>query len=61
VTRGAGYCPLMDRAGRRYRFLPRSATSDARHIVTTRGVRAFGDGIVAVILPTYLALLGYSA
>ena len=51
----------MDRAERRRRFLPASATPDARRIVTTRGVRAFGDGIVAVVLPTYLALLGYSA
>jgi MFS family permease len=51
----------MNRAERRYRFLPQTAASDARRIVTTRGVRALGDGIVAVILPTYLALLGYSA
>jgi MFS family permease len=34
---------------------------DARRILVARGLRAFGDGYVAVILPVHLAQLGYGA
>lgn len=34
---------------------------DARRILLARGLRAFGDGYVAVILPVHLAQLGYGA
>jgi MFS family permease len=40
--------------------LPVSATTDAARLVATRAVRAFGDGLVGVVLPTYLAVLGFS-
>jgi MFS family permease len=33
--------------------------SDARRILTARGLRAFGDGYVAVLLPVHLVNLGY--
>src|SRR5690606_9634660 len=34
---------------------------DARTILTVRGVRAFGDGFVSVLLPLHLTTLGLSA
>lgn len=34
---------------------------DARRILIARGLRAFGDGYVAVILPVHLAQIGYGA
>ncbi|HYY83799.1 MAG TPA: MFS transporter [Beijerinckiaceae bacterium] len=34
---------------------------DSRRILIARGLRAFGDGYVAVILPVHLAQLGYGA
>ncbi len=42
------------------RFWLSSATKDARTLVTARGVRAFGDGFVSVLLPLHLTTLGYS-
>ena len=41
-------------------LLPESATADSRHILTTRGVRAFVDGIAYVALPTFLLDLGFT-
>src|SRR5215212_5587144 len=35
-------------------------TADARRILWTRGLRAFGDGYVAILLPVHLSLLGYT-
>jgi MFS family permease len=35
--------------------------SDGRRILAARGLRAFGDGYVAVLLPVHLASLGYGA
>lgn len=35
-------------------------TPAARILVTARGVRAFGDGFVALLLPVYLTALGFS-
>ncbi|WP_137126123.1 MFS transporter [Roseomonas sp. HF4] len=32
-----------------------------RHVILARGIRDFGDGLVAVVLPAYLVALGYGA
>jgi MFS family permease len=42
------------------RLLPSDASPDARVLVTSRGLRAFADGLVSVVLPGYLVLLGFS-
>lgn len=42
-------------------LLPPGATRDAHLILTARGVRAFGDGFVSVLLPLHLTTLGLSA
>jgi MFS family permease len=41
-------------------LLPPSASRDGGVLVVTRAVRAFVDGMVAVVLPSYLVLLGFS-
>lgn len=41
-------------------LLPASATRDARLLLATRGIRAFVDGTVYVILPAFLLQLGFS-
>jgi MFS family permease len=47
--------------------MPQSSSSspgtsnDAKLILAARGIRAFTDGYVALLLPYYLTLLGYSA
>ncbi|MHB8384328.1 MAG: MFS transporter [Candidatus Binataceae bacterium] len=43
------------------RWFPKSATADSRRILTTRALRGFGDGLVSVLLPSYLLALGFSA
>ncbi|MFO0998436.1 MAG: MFS transporter [Alphaproteobacteria bacterium] len=43
------------------RFLPASATPDARRLIAARGLRAVGDGFVSVLLPAYLLELGLDA
>ena len=43
-----------------WRPLPPEASIDALRILAARGVRAFGDGFVALLLPIYLVELGYS-
>jgi MFS family permease len=43
------------------RFLPSTATRDARTLLTARGMRAFGDGFVSVLLPLHLLELGFSS
>jgi MFS family permease len=45
----------------RPRFLPPGTSRDARLILTARGVRAFGDGFVSVLLPLHLTTIGLSA
>jgi MFS family permease len=45
----------------RPRLLPPGATDDARLILAARGVRAFGDGFVSVLLPLHLTTIGLSA
>jgi MFS family permease len=42
-------------------LLPAGTQSDARVILTSRGLRAFGDGYMSLLLPFYLTLLGFSA
>lgn len=44
-----------------FRFLPESATGSVRRILLARGLRAFADGFVSVLLPVYLLDLGFSA
>ena len=41
-------------------FLPSETTQDARVLLTARGLRAFGDGFVSILLPVHLAQLGLS-
>jgi MFS family permease len=40
---------------------PAASRTTIRHILLARGVRDFGDGLVAVVLPAYLLALGYGA
>src|SRR6516165_4718856 len=44
-----------------WRPLPPEASTDALRVLAARGVRAFGDGYVALLLPIYLVQLGYNA
>ena len=44
-----------------WRPLPPGASADALRILAARGVRAFGDGFVALLLPIYLVERGFSA
>jgi len=46
---------------RRWTLLPEGASADAVRLIVARGVRAFGDGFVSVLLPVYLAMYGFSA
>jgi hypothetical protein len=43
------------------RPLPDKASADSRRILVARGLRAFGDGFVALLVPIYLLQLGFSA
>lgn len=42
-------------------WLPPGTAPDAALILAARGIRAFTDGYVALLLPYYLTLLGYGA
>jgi MFS family permease len=42
-------------------WLPAGTSRDVALILTARGVRAFTDGYVALLVPYYLTLLGYGA
>src|SRR5215471_17710649 len=44
-----------------WRPMPPGTSADALRVLAARGVRAFGDGFVALLLPVYLADLGFSA
>src|SRR6266513_5889250 len=44
-----------------WRPLPPGVSADVLRVLAARGVRAFGDGFVALLLPIYLVELGYSA
>ena len=41
--------------------MPPGVLPDAKLLLAARGLRAFGDGYVSLLLPYYLTLLGYSA
>jgi MFS family permease len=43
------------------RLLPPGTSPDARLLLTSRALRAFGDGFMSLLLPYYLTLLGFSA
>ena len=43
-----------------WRPLPPGTSADALRVLAARGVRAFGDGFVALLLPIYLVELGFS-
>lgn len=43
------------------RLLPANAAPDARLLVTSRALRGFADGVVSVVLASYLAALGLSS
>jgi len=45
-------------SAREWRWTPTGTTPDARPLLTARGLRAFGDGFVSVLLPVYLLGLG---
>ena len=40
-------------------LLPASATPEAGLLLAARALRAFGDGLVSLLLPAYLAALGH--
>jgi MFS family permease len=44
-----------------WRPMPEGASADAIRVLAARAVRAFGDGLVALVLPIYLLELGFSA
>jgi MFS family permease len=44
-----------------WRLMPPGTSADALRVLAARGVRAFGDGFVALLLPIYLVELGFSA
>jgi MFS family permease len=44
-----------------WRPLPPEASPDALRVLAARGVRAFGDGYVALLLPIYLVERGFTA
>jgi len=41
--------------------MPASATAESRTLITTRAFRGFADGLVSIILPSYLSALGFNA
>jgi MFS family permease len=47
-------------AARRIRLLPEGASDDAAVLLAARGIRAFGDGFVSVLLPLHLTTIGLS-
>ena len=51
----------MPAAPTRFNFLPPATHPIARRILWTRGLRAFADGFVSLLLSYYLSLLGYHA
>ncbi len=44
----------------RFRLLPEGVTPVARTLLIGRGLRAFADGFVSLLLPAYLTALGFS-
>jgi MFS family permease len=60
-TAAAPAAPAPETVHRRFRLLPEGTASDARFILAARGVRAFGDGFVSVLLPLHLTEMGLSS
>ena len=50
---------ILSRLSRHWPLLPSEATADAGVLLRARGVRAFGDGFVSVLLPLHLTTLGF--
>jgi MFS family permease len=44
-----------------WRPIPTAATADARRILAIRGLRAFADGFVSLLMPAYLLARGFDA
>jgi MFS family permease len=44
-----------------WRLLPPGTSADALRVLAARGVRAFADGFVALLLPIYLVELGFNS
>jgi MFS family permease len=44
-----------------WRPMPPGVSADALRVLAVGGVRAFGDGFVALLVPIYLVELGFSA
>jgi MFS family permease len=51
----------MTRGDEWWRLMPAGSSADAVRILVARGLRAFGDGFVALLLPIYLFELGFNA
>ncbi len=51
----------MPRPPSAFRFLPPGVLPDATLLLWARGLRAFGDGYISLLLPYYLTLLGFGA
>ena len=45
----------------RFSLLPKSAGAEAKILLAARGMRGFGDGMISLVLPAYLAALGFGA
>lgn len=43
------------------RFLPPGIAAETRILYIGRGLRAFGDGFISLLLPVYIAALGFNA
>jgi MFS family permease len=41
-------------------LFPSTATADGKRLITTRAIRGVGDGVVSVLLPSYLSAIGLS-
>lgn len=59
IRRGPAARSTQAAVRRRLGLLPQSAGSDAALLLAARGLRGFGDGLVSLMLPAYLAILGY--
>jgi MFS family permease len=44
----------------RHSWIPASATADSRRLIATRALRGFADGLVSILLPSYLTALGFN-
>ena len=42
-------------------WIPASASADSYRLIATRALRGFADGLVSILLPSYLTALGLSA